>query len=192
MLVHPETNYLVILEKDHQCFSTEERKELRETIAKKTNDPSYLEQDDQKIGYPRAGPNKFASCIRIVDPYRLKTLYLEEFQNNEVVFSHFISTTLGGKQSNDTFLILGTGLDVKFSPRSCALGFIKTYRFIENGTKLELIHSTPCEDIPLAFGEYRGRLIAGVGNILRVYELGLKKLLRKVENKNFQAPIINI
>ena len=192
MLVHPETNYLVILEKDHQCFSTDERKELREAIAKKTNDPSVIEQEDHKIGYPRAGPNKFASCIRIVDPFRLKTLYLEEFQNNEVVFSHFISTTLGGKQSNDTFLILGTGLDVKFSPRSCAIGFIKTYRFIENGTKLELIHSTPCEDIPLAFGEYRGRLIAGVGNILRVYELGLKKLLRKVENKNFQAPIINI
>ena len=127
-----------------------------------------------------------------MDPYKLKTLYLEEFENNEVVFSHFISTTLEGKQSTDTFLILGTGLDVKFSPRSCAIGFIKTYRFIENGTRLELIHSTPCEDIPLAFGEYRGRLIAGVGNILRVYELGLKKLLRKVENKNFQAPIISI
>jgi splicing factor 3B subunit 3 len=72
------------------------------------------------------------------------------------------------------------------------MGFIKTYRFVEGGTKLELIHSTPCEDIPLAFNEYRGRLIAGVGNILRVYELGLKKLLRKVENKNFQAPIISI
>ncbi len=172
MLVHPETNYLVILEKDHQCFSTKERDELRQAIAKKTNDPTYLEQEDSKIGYPRAPPNKFASCIRIVDPFELKTLYLDEFSDNEVVFSHFISTTLGGKHSNDTFLILGTGLDVKFSPRSCAVGFIKTYRFIEKGTKLELIHSTPCEDIPLAFNEYRGKLIAGVGNILRVYELG--------------------
>jgi splicing factor 3B subunit 3 len=81
---------------------------------------------------------------------------------------------------------------VKFAPRSCSLGFIKTYKFIENGTKLELIHSTPCEDIPLSFNEHRGRLIAGVGSILRVYELGQKKLLRKVENKNFQAPIISI
>ena len=102
-----------------------------------------------------------------------------------MVFSHFISTTLGGKQSTDTYLILGTGLDVKFSPRSCALGFIKTYRFMDNGSRIELLHSTPCEDIPLAFNEYKGKLIAGVGNILRVYELGIKKLLRKVENKNF-------
>lgn len=37
----------------------------------------------------------------------------------------------------------------------------------------------------MAFNEYKGRLIAGVGSILRVYELGQKKLLRKVENKNF-------
>lgn len=44
----------------------------------------------------------------------------------------------------------------------------------------------------MAFNEYKGRLIAGVGPILRVYELGQKKLLRKVENKNFQAPIIQI
>lgn len=27
---------------------------------------------------------------------------------------------------------------------------------------------------------------------MRVYEMGQKKLLRKVENKNFQAPIISI
>ncbi len=50
---------------------------------------------------------------------------------------------------------------------------------------MQLLHSTPCEDIPMAFNEYKGRLIAGVGNILRIYELGQKKLLRKVENKNF-------
>jgi hypothetical protein len=36
LLVHPETNYLVILEKDHRCYSEKERKELRLAIAKKT------------------------------------------------------------------------------------------------------------------------------------------------------------
>jgi len=72
------------------------------------------------------------------------------------------------------------------------MGFIKTYRFSKDGRFLELLHSTPCEDIPSAFNEFRGRLIAGVGNVLRVYELGLKKLLRKMENKNFTSPIISI
>ena len=43
MIVHPETNYLVILEKDHQCFTTQERKHIREGVALKTQDPQYLD-----------------------------------------------------------------------------------------------------------------------------------------------------
>ena len=139
--------------------------------------------DDARIGYPRAGTNKFASCIRIVDPFMLQTLELIEFENNEVVFSHFIAYNIGNP--GETFLILGTALNVTFQPRSCSLGFIKTYKFVNNGQSLQLLHSTPCEDIPMAFNEYKGRLLVGVGPILRVYELGIKKLLRKVENKNF-------
>jgi len=77
------------------------------------------------------------------------------------------------------------GLNVTLTPRSCQLGFIYCYKFIESAKKLVLYHKTPCEDIPSAFNEYKGRLIVGVGNILRVYEMGIKKLLRKVENKNF-------
>jgi len=72
------------------------------------------------------------------------------------------------------------------------MGFIKTFRFSKDGRSLELLHSTPCEDIPNAFNEFKGRLVAGVGNVLRVYELGLKKLLRKLENKNFSSPIVSI
>lgn len=30
---------------------------------------------------------------------------------------------------------------------------------------------------------FQGRLVAGVGNALRIYDIGKKKLLRKVENK---------
>jgi len=54
------------------------------------------------------------------------------------------------------------------------------------------LHRTHCEDIPNAFNECAGKLIAGVGNILRVYDLGLKKLLRKQENKNFVSQIASI
>lgn len=57
---------------------------------------------------------------------------------------------------------------------------------------MELLHSTPCENIPGAFAELKGKLLAGVGPILRVYDLGLKKLLRKQENKNFTSSIVKI
>jgi hypothetical protein len=37
----------------------------------------------------------FASCLRIVDPVSFETVYLEEFENNETVFSLFVSSTVG-------------------------------------------------------------------------------------------------
>jgi hypothetical protein len=79
----------------------------------KSGDADYAHADSSKIGYPKAPANKFASCLRIVDPQKLETLFMEEFEGtNEVVFSHFIATTLGGRHSTDTFLIVGTGIDV--------------------------------------------------------------------------------
>ena len=39
----------------------------------------------------------------------LQTLELIEFENNEVVFSHFIASTIG--KQGETFLILGTALN---------------------------------------------------------------------------------
>lgn len=74
LLVHPETNYLIMLEKDHNCYSTEDRSNIRESIYARTGDEEYLSADESKIGYPKAGENKFASCIRIVDPFNLKTV----------------------------------------------------------------------------------------------------------------------
>lgn len=42
---------------------------------------------------------------------------------------------------------------------------------------------TPVEDVPLAIAPFQGRVLVGVGKLLRIYDLGKKKLLRKCENK---------
>lgn len=116
-----------------------------------------------------------------------------EFENNETCFSIYVSQNpIGHNTHEGIYLFCGVGLEAKLSPRSCSLGFIKTYKFVNGGKSLELLHSTPCEDIPSAFNEYRGRLVSGIGHILRIYELGMKKLLRKQENKNFASPVISI
>lgn len=57
---------------------------------------------------------------------------------------------------------------------------------------MELVYSTPCEDIPSAFGEIKGKLLAGIGSTLRVYDMGIKKLLRKHENKSLKQLIVAI
>lgn len=42
---------------------------------------------------------------------------------------------------------------------------------------------TPVEDVPLAIAPFQGRALVGVGKLLRIYDMGKKKLLRKCENK---------
>ncbi|EEB94465.1 hypothetical protein MPER_06713, partial [Moniliophthora perniciosa FA553] len=44
--------------------------------------------------------------------------------------------------------------------------------------------------VPLALLGFQGRLVAGVGKALRIYDIGKKKLLRKVENKQFASAIV--
>jgi len=68
----------------------------------------------------------------------METVDIIEFKNQEVVFSQYISTTIGNP--GETYLFLGVGLDVNLSPRSCSLGFIKTYRFVSGGQRLEFMH----------------------------------------------------
>lgn len=123
-----------------------------------------------------------------MSPVTLQTLYYEEYPANEVCFSQFITETIG--KGGESYLILGFGINPKLKPRTCELGFIKCYLIEKEGKSLKLIHQTPCEDIPYCFAEYEGKLIAGIGSILRVYELGISKFLRKCENKSFNSPLV--
>jgi hypothetical protein len=59
------------LEKEYNCYTYTERQKLREDIAKKTGDQVFAKMEESRIGLPRAGKDKWASCIRIVDPFML-------------------------------------------------------------------------------------------------------------------------
>jgi splicing factor 3B subunit 3 len=45
------------------------------------------------------------------------------------------------------------------------------------------VHKTTLDEIPYAMCAFQGRVLVGVGKLLRLYDLGKKKLLRKCENK---------
>ena len=62
---------------------------------------------------------------------------------------------------------------------------MRLYRLVENGRKLELVHKTAVGGIPGALAAFKGRLLAGVGPIVRLYDLGKKKLLRKSEYRRY-------
>lgn len=64
---------------------------------------------------------------------------------------------------------------------------MRLYRLVDNGRKLELVHKTAVGGIPGALAAFKGRLLAGVGPIVRLYDLGKKKLLRKSEYRRYSC-----
>lgn len=81
------------------------------------------------------------------------------------------------------FLIVGIAKDFQLNPRQCQAGFLDTYKVDPSCKEFELVHRTSVDEVPYAVCSYNGRLLAGVGRMLRLYDLGKKKLLRKCENK---------
>ncbi|KAI9743066.1 MAG: pre-mRNA-splicing factor rse1 [Claussenomyces sp. TS43310] len=87
----------------------------------------------------------------------------------------------GDSKEGESFLIVGTGKDVIPKPRQSSGGYIYVYRFHRDGKDLEFIHKTKVKEPPMALLPFQGRLVAGIGKILRIYDLGIKQLLRKAQ-----------
>jgi splicing factor 3B subunit 3 len=181
LIIHNETKNMIILESDNGMIPFKERVKAKEELIAKVQDEAYKDLDERLMGYPRAPAGKWASCIRIMSPKDLSTIELLEFEENEVALSCALVNFTS--RPGQTFLVVGSAKDVNLHPRSCSAAFITLYTIIEGGKKLEVYYKMPVEDIPLAFMEFQGYMLAGVGNILRLYDLGKKKLLKKCENK---------
>lgn len=135
----------------------------------------------EEFGYPRA-TGHWASCIEIVDPITEKSVVHKiDLDGNEAATS--IAAVSFASQDDETFLIVGTGKDIIVSPRSFGAAFVYVYRFLGEGKELEFIHKTKVEEPPMALLGFQGRLLAGIGCDLRIYDLGLKQLLRKCVTK---------
>ena len=111
-----------------------------------------------------------------------------ELEDNEAAFS--VCSVQFPEKGNDLFVAIGTAKDMTLHPRRVSSGFIHLYKIANN--QFQLVHKTPIEDIPYALCAYQGRLLAGIGKILRIYDMGKKKLLRKCENKNFPNFIVSL
>ena len=133
----------------------------------------------EEFGYPRA-QGHWSSCIQVVDPITQKeVVHQVDLEDNEAAIS--MAAVSFSSQDDETFLVVGTAKDLIVSPRSFTAGFIHVYRFLEDGKELEFIHKTKVEEPPQALLGFQGRLLAGIGNQLRIYDLGLKQLLRKCQ-----------
>ena len=58
----------------------------------------------------------------------------------------------------------------------------------------QLLHVTEVDDVPYAITQFTayGKALIGVGNVLRIYDLGKRKLLRKCETKALPTMVQSI
>ncbi|KAG9446439.1 hypothetical protein H6P81_012567 [Aristolochia fimbriata] len=208
-VLHPKKKHLVVIESDQGAFTAEEReaakKECLEAAGMEENGNGNDDQmenggdgedkddplSDEQYGYPKTESDKWVSCIRVLDPRTGNTTCMLELQENEAAFS--VCTVNFHDKEYGTLVAVGTAKSLQFWPRrSFSGGFVHIYRFVDDGKGLELLHKTQVEGIPLALCQYQGRLLAGIGPVLRLYDLGKRRLLRKCENKLFPNTITSI
>lgn len=174
---HPDLPLFYVIESDNNVLAPSTRARLLEDSKSRNGDTSMLPPED--FGYPRA-TGHWASCIQVVDPVSSKAVVFSlELENNEAAVS--VAAVSFASQDDETFLVVGTTKDMVVNPPSCSGGFLHIYRFQEDGRELEFIHKTKVEEPPLALLGFQGRLVAGVGPNLRIYDLGMKQLLRKCQ-----------
>ncbi|KAH9985372.1 mono-functional DNA-alkylating methyl methanesulfonate N-term-domain-containing protein [Russula vinacea] len=180
----PGNNYFYLIESDHRVLGEvaagTKLQELRSQ--KKTVDDAVLELPSEQFGRPKAPAGTWGSCIRIVDPIENKTVRVVHLDNNEAAFS--LAVVPFEARENELHLVVGTAQDTLLSPRSCTSGFLRVYKFTNDGAELELVHKTELDDVPLALLSFQGRL--------EIYDIGKKKMLRKVENKTFGSAVVTL
>jgi splicing factor 3B subunit 3 len=174
---HPDHPLFYVIAADNHVLSPSTRNKLITESTAVNGDAVVLPPED--FGYPR-GTGHWSSGILVVDPVTTKSVISRlELEENESAVS--VATASFSGQDDETFLVVGTAKDMVVSPRSFSAGFLHVYRFHEDGKELEFIHKTKVEQPPLALLGFQGRLLAGIGSDLRIYDLGMRQMLRKCQ-----------
>jgi len=205
-VVHPDTANLVVAESEYNAYTEQTKKQRKNTIAEETvasAEPeeralaaemaaAFLKEElpESEFGAPRAGQGMWASKISIISPESGSLLHSVELAQNQGVHSICL-TKFQSVGMIDWYLLVGTSNSMVLNPRHSQGGSIHVYR-IHAGERLEYLHTTYLEDSPTAITAFQGRVLVGVGHLLRIYDLGKKKMLRKCENRNIPNRVVKI
>ncbi|GEQ70430.1 hypothetical protein JCM33374_g4107 [Metschnikowia sp. JCM 33374] len=131
----------------------------------------------EAFGFERK-EESWASCIQVVKQTSAEVTQTFEFENNECAVALCLL-----QADEEKFLVVSTAQDLNFGKQKTSVSFLYTFT-IESEHKLKLLHKTSLDGHASAL-EFLGdkKLLAAVGNQLRVYELGKKQFLRKASTK---------
>ncbi|PKI83751.1 pre-mRNA-splicing factor rse1 [Malassezia vespertilionis] len=153
-------------------------------------DRGVLDLDPQTFGLIRGEAGQWASCLRVVHGTTVQTTYKLELQGNEAAFSVAFATFTS--HGDEPFLVVGSAVDTTVKPHAFRKAYISTYKLKDEGRALELLHKTEIDQIPLVMHAFHGRLLVGTGAFVRIYEMGTRKLLRKVQSKPFPTTVVTL
>lgn len=200
-----ESTRLIIAESDHNAYTEETKSTRKKQMAEEMKEAagedeqelanemaeSFLNEilPEDTFSSPKAGLGMWASQIRIMDSLTGQTIYKQSMKQNEAIMSMtIVKFSVDGR----IYVVVGGTKDMQLNPRAANGGFMDVYRIDPGCSTLEFVHRTELDDVPGALCPFNGRLLAGVGRILRIYDLGQKKMLRKCENKHIPNYIANI
>ena len=109
----------------------------------------------ETFGRPKAPAGTWGSSIRIIDPIEAKTVAVVPLEDNEAAFS--LAVVPFSARGGELHLVVGTAADTLLSPRSCSSGYLRTYKFINDGAGLEFQHkvrSYHTSFVTFAYGLY--------------------------------------
>ncbi|KAG2431599.1 hypothetical protein HYH02_013292 [Chlamydomonas schloesseri] len=210
LLIHPESRLLLIAEADHAAVPLAEREDLQARLAALAEEQGgapvqgvefndELAALEEQFGPPKGAAGQWAGCLRIVEPASLSTVFVTEMDNNEALVSMCLAELRmpggmgAGPTGMETLLLVGTAKGLRYMPTDCEAAYIRVYRLGDGGRRLDLLHKTQVDGgVPGALAGFKGRLLAGVGPTLRLYDMGKKKMLRKCEYNRLPHQIMNI
>ena len=200
MVVLENLGLVVTIEADHNVFT----KGAREAASEAQPQVSAMNgggmdvdgdgDDDGKIPpVPMRGPlpptqGHWGSCVRVVEMKTGQTLDLHDMVDNTAALC--ACSVSFATRPEEVFIAVGTAQALTLHPRRAKACSIRLYKLTSG--KLELMHTTEVEDVPLALCGFMGRLAVGLGRSVRLFELGKKKLLRKCENKVFPSAVVRL
>ena len=187
MVVPPGGKVLAICECDKQAVPLGAREDL--PAGKGPEEGEETRAREGMHGAPRGEAAQWAGCVRLVDPATSSTVHVRELEGDEACVSMCL-VTFAGAEELGPLLAVGCARRMTFQPLGTDGGVIHLFKFVDEGRGLELVHSTDLgPEIPGALCAFQGRLLAGCGGSLRLYEMGRKKMLRKCENRGFPTLI---
>lgn len=205
--IHPDTGRMIIAETDHNAYTDETKNARKQQMAEEMRMAAGDEErelanemanafineilPEETFSSPKAGLGLWASQIRGLDPIHGHTLFKIPLVQNEAIMSMCVlkfNIAADGRY----YLAVGVAKELQLNPRITNGGCIDIYKIDPTCSNIDFMHRTEIEEIPGALAGFQGRLLAGCGRILRIYDLGKKKLLRKCENKHIPYQIVNL